>query len=281
MIKFSCPHCGKKLQVSEENAGRTGSCQVCGKQVTAPQASQEPGTNESWYELTALTSDPPAAKLFRRSTATKTARDRSAIPGGDKRALLWGFVSAVTGLIVGVTIGYFVGDYAGARWGAKQAEQQLEKARADLTKANQDLVKAQNDWEKAEKNRVDAERVAQLSKLEATSRKGALGTAGGSSSGEPAESEMELKPDSKDPKKGRIVFVSGYVEGIEKDPDDKHYLGLRQMEAGVATLHCYFDPKLLKQFEKLKKDDMVKIRGVYQGKAEQIITILTNCQIAK
>jgi len=33
---FTCPHCGAQTNVSEEYAGRTGPCAVCGKTISIP-----------------------------------------------------------------------------------------------------------------------------------------------------------------------------------------------------------------------------------------------------
>jgi serine/threonine protein kinase len=40
MIALGCPHCGMKLQVRDEFAGRTGPCPTCKQKLTIPQASQ-------------------------------------------------------------------------------------------------------------------------------------------------------------------------------------------------------------------------------------------------
>ncbi len=48
---FSCPHCGKKLRVKDEAAGKTGKCTGCGTKVTVPSPST-PLTQEAG-ELTA------------------------------------------------------------------------------------------------------------------------------------------------------------------------------------------------------------------------------------
>lgn len=39
MIPFSCPHCGMKLQLRDEFAGRSGPCPTCKQKLTVPQAS--------------------------------------------------------------------------------------------------------------------------------------------------------------------------------------------------------------------------------------------------
>lgn len=36
MIPFTCPHCGKFMEVADQYAGQTGPCASCGKQVTIP-----------------------------------------------------------------------------------------------------------------------------------------------------------------------------------------------------------------------------------------------------
>lgn len=38
MIPFTCPHCGKFIEVADQYAGQTGPCASCGKQVTIPGA---------------------------------------------------------------------------------------------------------------------------------------------------------------------------------------------------------------------------------------------------
>ena len=37
-ITFTCPHCGKTMNVADEYAGQSGPCSACGKQITIPYA---------------------------------------------------------------------------------------------------------------------------------------------------------------------------------------------------------------------------------------------------
>lgn len=37
MIRFNCTHCGLRIEVDDRFAGKTGSCQQCGKPVTVPE----------------------------------------------------------------------------------------------------------------------------------------------------------------------------------------------------------------------------------------------------
>lgn len=38
MIEFACIHCGHKMRVNDQSAGKNGKCKSCGKVVTVPQA---------------------------------------------------------------------------------------------------------------------------------------------------------------------------------------------------------------------------------------------------
>src|SRR5690348_349653 len=38
MIPFTCPHCGKFMEVADQYAGQSGPCASCGKPVTIPMA---------------------------------------------------------------------------------------------------------------------------------------------------------------------------------------------------------------------------------------------------
>lgn len=35
-IHFTCPHCARETDVSDEYAGQSGSCARCGKTITVP-----------------------------------------------------------------------------------------------------------------------------------------------------------------------------------------------------------------------------------------------------
>ena len=59
-ISFQCPHCRRRVSVSEAHRGKQGKCPGCGGAITIPEATSPPGTSEEPVSRAAppISSDP-------------------------------------------------------------------------------------------------------------------------------------------------------------------------------------------------------------------------------
>lgn len=84
----------------------------------------------------------------------------------------------------------------------------------------------------------------------------------------------EVQADSK--YKGKVLKVSGVVDGIGKDMLDKPYVSLKT-SSPIMTVQCFFSKSHLKTLGNLKKGQELTVKGVCDGKLGNVM--LRGCVI--
>jgi hypothetical protein len=114
MITFLCKHCGHKLAVKDELAGKTGKCPKCGKPSTVPGADSDTngggassGGGSSWGAITS--SEEPASKESKSDPRTpgRPTYERPA-----RASKSHGFLIFTVGLLLGIILGGIGGIFA-------------------------------------------------------------------------------------------------------------------------------------------------------------------------
>src|SRR4051794_30125699 len=125
-IAFTCPSCGKSLQLPDHAAGKTGKCKACGARIAIP--ADDAVEADSYAVIEPEPSRPadplPAPTLSPRSpTAEASPRGKHAKPASSQ-GVRWGIVLA-TGtaalVFVGVAVILLLPAFSAARRKASEA----------------------------------------------------------------------------------------------------------------------------------------------------------------